>query len=271
MESERNDDDPEINGLLQKYYADKKRSFVKECPSADALLDYIDGGLAMEERPVIEEHVLFCDDCRASVLYFKVPPLEPLQPPPLFEAFKQRLPGVRPKSESWWKRLRTRVPIAVPTGALALFAALLLAAVVLYPSELSRLAYVDKDAVSGVIRSSMGVPAHSLRYNYGRGMELLAESQLWKLDWVNETKLNDAIRYLEEAKKQAAASHDEAYVVECSFFLGKAYLKKKNFAQARQQLEVFRTPHRESVRFLSQQAEANRILDAIDRLERSRK
>jgi tetratricopeptide (TPR) repeat protein len=259
MEPERNGYTSEIDGILKKYHADKQREVAGACPPIDDLLDYIDARLVEEKVSVLEEHLPFCSKCQNIILSFELPTAQPSERPPSWQEFAQRLPENRRPSRKILPAKRFRLAAAVGLLAASLLMAVLLD---LYPTQLSRLAYVDSQRASVSAGRSLVVESGSLEDYYRHGLDLLQESQTWKLKRVNEAKVSEAIQYLEKAKRLAQDANNRGYLAGCCFYLGKAYLKKGEVARARKQFEEF-GKFRGSGAFLSEQREAAEILNAL--------
>src|SRR5262249_42757438 len=105
---------------------------------------------------------------------------------------------------------------------------------------------------------------------YQRGLDALLASQWWRLNRLDLAKLEEGIHDLEESKRLAQAAQDNGYTAACSFYLGKAYFKKKAFGQARPQLEEFIRRSGVSRVFEKEIDEATEMLQAMVRYERTR-
>ena len=292
--------DREIDRMVNGYQ-DQKKADMGACPPEEDLFGYIRGGLSQERLEAVQRHLSLCSPCQDIICSFKQfgPDAEksPLtwpefvqqagasdllddQGPPAWEQVKERLPDdLKSTPERRSNKLRewflsgsyalrfSRALGAAGVASLVLASALL---VRWYPSELSSMAYVRADPVSdSALRGrSQGDPEKDAYKDwYHHGLALLRNSQFWILDYANQKKLDEGIRYLETAKPLAEAAQDGGYAAQCSFYLGKAYLKRHDLAKAREQLEAFRRMNESSLTFLNQKREAEEILRTIQKLE----
>src|SRR5262249_21260554 len=106
-----------------------------------------------------------------------------------------------------------------------------------------------------------------LKASYLQGLRLLLDTQSGPRDPASEAKVDEAIQYLEKARKLAEAPGHESYQAECDFYLGKAYLKKKDLSRARGHFEALIRLKSTQLEVSLKQAEAASILDAMARLE----
>lgn len=249
------------------------------CPSNEMLLAYVDGTLGDSEDFDVRLHLAYCTVCPDLVgALIRLNASEghegssPMASPLTWAQFSKRIE--EPPQRTVWLTLRQvaewlRGPMPAAIGALAAITLLVLG-LDFYPSELSRLAYVDKERASVSEERSSGAQANLLGDQYRQGLRLLGESQFWIFNRVNQTKLDESIRALERARQLAQADGKEGYLARCGFYLGKAYLKKKDVVQARRQFEAFRNLPGASA-LPGEYDEAGRILHALNRLESSHK
>jgi hypothetical protein len=266
---------PDLDLILERHLKDKKRGWAEECPAIEELLEYIDGGLDQGKVPVILNHLPLCDTCRDLVLAFNLPLPEPAEAPPAWQEFKGKLPeDLRPRSARWWGTLgawlrdgslwgiRRWRPVSTLAAGAALASILLFN---LYPTPLSRLAYI----APYTSHDTRGIenPVDLYHAYYHKGLDALLSAQFWKLKRVNEARVDEGIRYLEKAKTLAEEDKNQTHVVDCQFYLGMAYLKKNDIAQARKQFEAITKLSGLSTTALQRRHEAEKILQAIDKAE----
>lgn len=268
-----------LDSILENLYESKK-NVDSECPSAKDFVEYIDGKLSDDKMAAISRHLPFCDICHDLALAYMLPTEDSEEHPPAWKEFKDKLPrDIRPQSKGWWEKLvewvRRWSPrewhIWAPAAALLAVVVIFSAGLGLYPSNRARLAYVEPYVIRQEVRSSERVEGDPLKMYYARGLDSLRKAQYWKLQRVNEAQLNEGIQNLEKAKQLAEEARNQNYMAQCYFYLGKAYLKKNDVAQARKQFEEIKKLSGSNSLLLERQREAEDLLNAMDRLDSSRK
>lgn len=201
-----------------------------------------------------------------------VHPEERLAEEPLSDAVPEHEPA-RPAPQGWKKWRVGLEGWTRPTRPIWQWAAAFLFVVMvssiallgLYPSPLSQLAYVEPNATYA--DRSLAVAADEPFIEYYQGVDLLQKSQLWRFVRVDQAKVDAAIQHLETAKRRAVSENNQAYMAQCCFYLGKAYLKKKEVAQARRQFEEILKLDGASAPVRKAQIEAENMLTALKKLE----
>jgi|SRR5215467_7614020 len=215
--------DLRLDAALRAFHRRQSAAVAKEdCPSAENLLDYLDGRLAENQVASIHDHLPHCAACRDVVLSFREEAVA--ESPRLSDAAELNRPAWR---THWW------VPAAACASGLLVLAII---ALNLYPSRRSMLSYVDGEDLGFAARSGAD-KLNPMAAAFQRGITALVDSQTWIFRRTDERKLDEAIRSLEEAKTLAVKRGNQTYQGDCAYYLGKAYLKRNDVARARREFE----------------------------------
>lgn len=280
-----------LDRLLENYHRHNKQKLATDCPSAEDLLDYIEGRLGPENVPLVHRHLPFCSGCRDIILSFRQVP-DPSQ-----YAFANAEPDGAADTDGTERLGRDgprqgavatrRIPLSFLTlwarlyGLLSLklarpvvswlsWSGLLCASLAalfwlgLYPSELSRLAYVEEPTSTTHVRSDAVIGVDPYNAYYNQGVTALRRAQFWTLKRVNAPKVVEGIYYLQKARELAEKEENQTYLAECYYHLGKAYLKINNVREAHRQFEAVHGLDGSSQLLLDVKQNATEILNKLD-------
>jgi len=132
----------------------------------------------------------------------------------------------------------------MPAAATLLLLACVSGSLGLYTTEQSKMAYVpseERTTRAAPLPSGMAErPSDRMLQYFYDGEARLRESQVWKFRRVNRAKLEAALVSLESARRLAEGQglkDDQVYLAYSYYYLGKGYLKRGEYARAREPFE----------------------------------